>query len=282
VRFAFPIWRAQRGDSNIIIVGETHRASPYPGTMPDQISRFISSADGVVLELGREQKGDLNPHSILGKPSTTGWPEETLIELELFFQGTLLLRQHRFSGELLTNLSILNAGALVSEFSAAKFGRELPPPMFVPQLAGLSGMLRATIADEKLLAFESVQSRLNLGSECETQKKKAEFLLTAARTFENRRVLEIIFYEKPRALLEYDSAKVISLEEEVLNLDLHSPLKRECFLDSRNASWVERTEVILKSKRNLFLVVGLAHLLGTNSYLTQLEQRGFSISRVEL
>lgn len=52
-------------------------------------------------------------------------------------------------------------------------------------------------------------------------------------------------------------------------------------IDIRNADWVDKIEVMLKTNETTLLVVGAAHLAGDASVLTLLENRGFRSERIQ-
>jgi uncharacterized protein len=59
----------------------------------------------------------------------------------------------------------------------------------------------------------------------------------------------------------------------------------DAFMDQlitqRNSNWVEQIEAMLESNEEAFLIVGAGHLVGPDSVVTLLEQKGFSSERVQ-
>jgi len=75
------------------------------------------------------------------------------------------------------------------------------------------------------------------------------------------------------AYLGVDEAQIVALVAE------SSPDFREILLLGRNRAWMERLVPELE-EGSAFVAVGLAHLLGDDSVLAMLAERGFTVRRI--
>lgn len=60
-----------------------------------------------------------------------------------------------------------------------------------------------------------------------------------------------------------------------------SPELYEALLVKRNKAWVPVLEKLMAAKQDNFVVVGTAHLVGSDSVLNMLKAKGYKISRVQ-
>ncbi len=60
-----------------------------------------------------------------------------------------------------------------------------------------------------------------------------------------------------------------------------SPELYEALLVKRNKAWVSVLEKLMAAKQNNFVVVGAAHLVGSDSVLNMLKAKGYKVSRVQ-
>jgi len=95
-------------------------------------------------------------------------------------------------------------------------------------------------------------------------------------------------------LLEIDSAKkefnqMISawktgnaqmLEQKLLASMRTQPQIYKKFLSNRNLDWVPKVESYIKSGKNVFIVVGVAHLVGKDSVQESLRKKGYKIQQL--
>ncbi|MEO1266717.1 MAG: TraB/GumN family protein [Myxococcota bacterium] len=90
--------------------------------------------------------------------------------------------------------------------------------------------------------------------------------------------------EEIRIMLEsYRAGDAARLEELIVNNDAFNtwPKARDTMLMDRNARWVPQIEAYIQ-QGNVFIAVGLGHLVGDGSVIDRLNKRGHTVRRVAL
>ncbi|MDC7682810.1 TraB/GumN family protein [Asticcacaulis sp. BYS171W] len=59
------------------------------------------------------------------------------------------------------------------------------------------------------------------------------------------------------------------------------PALHQGLLVNRNTAWVRRIETMMAGEGHIFITVGAGHLVGEDSVITMLRQRGFTVTRVD-
>lgn len=91
--------------------------------------------------------------------------------------------------------------------------------------------------------------------------------------------------EGPAVLLrnatQWLAGELGGFEEEIAATRKVSPSLFEALLQRRNDAWIPRIEAALDQHAETFILMGMAHLLGTDGVLAQLQRRGHSVRRVQ-
>lgn len=72
-----------------------------------------------------------------------------------------------------------------------------------------------------------------------------------------------------------------ALEAEISSGAMTEPALRAALLDDRNRAWVPKIEALLAGSERPFVAVGAGHMLGDAALHTLLEQRGFTLRRIQ-
>ncbi len=85
-----------------------------------------------------------------------------------------------------------------------------------------------------------------------------------------------------RVLKAWTSGDVEALERETIrDMREKAPDAFRILIKDRNAGWASRIEGFMAGDEDYFIAVGAGHLLGDDSVLAMLEERGFAVERVQ-
>ena len=77
------------------------------------------------------------------------------------------------------------------------------------------------------------------------------------------------------------SGELAAIERETGRGMLADPELRQALLVRRNTAWLQRIVSVLKRGEKTFVAVGTAHLVGSDGLPAMLEQRGFTVRRID-
>lgn len=261
-----PLWKVRRGDAEVVLFGSVHVLTAGFSWRSAELDEALAGADEVWFEV----------------PVTT----------QARAQGVAAaLRRGRLpKGQRLNNLLPPEARPLLSR-TAARLG--LSPaelqglrPWFAEAVISMADLQRrgahqADGVEEQLSArapssarrraFETPAQQIAILADQPTRSQVASLVQTLKE-------LE----EKPQAFEQLQAAWAAGdtgwIEREALETMRHdTPNLYEKLVVSRNRRWVESIERMLSGKGRIVVIVGVGHLVGSESVPAMLRRRGFAV-----
>lgn len=263
------LWKVSDADSAVWLFGSIHLLPPGTEWRTEAFEAVLADADRVYFET------DLGPEM---------QPEIIALTMEQGFATDGRLLSQRIEPELM---------AKVRE-AAALYG--VP----VPTLLAMRPWLAASTLSVSALtqAGYDPASGVDTVLQQEIDKDRQGFLETAAEQIgflaggdeaSEVQMLEGTVAEAERMVEMIDEMKDAWLEgnPEVLGdvflaeMGAYGDAFMETLIDERNSNWVVQIETMLSDNEQALIVVGAGHLIGENSVIKLLEEKGFSSERVQ-
>lgn len=262
------LWKISRGDQTLYLGGTIHvlRSADYP--LPDEFSRAFDRANRLVLETDLNQIDDASFR-------------EAFLAAARYPEGQTLA--DHLSAEVLSRLGT------VCQDSGVDVATLLPFRPSVAMLTLLSLELSRLQITQVGVDQYFYQRAIDAGKPIaglETANQQLDFLATMGRGVENQFVLH--------SLQDLDQLAVM-LDEMIAHWragDTHKleqlfvvPLQREhpaiyqSLLVQRNEAWLSQLEQLLQTEETELVLVGVAHLLGADGLLQQLQGLGFTVEQ---
>lgn len=136
-----------------------------------------------------------------------------------------------------------------------------------------NGVDRALIAEaDQVVGLESHAAQLSLFDTLSSEAQ-ADLLAGVAREFseDTGRTMLMAWLAGNRDRLEQHTNGEL----------LANPELRRVLLTERNRAWLDRIETLIETRREPFVAVGAAHVVGSEGLLALLGERGYAIRRIQ-
>ncbi|MEX2381264.1 MAG: TraB/GumN family protein [Opitutales bacterium] len=255
------LWKVEASTGTSTIFGTIHSGDPLVRTLPEEVLLALRSSKTFHPEI------DLSPTNL------------ALLTTALFDWQSPPLAQ-RLPPPLYERVKAAAAQRGIPEIMLQRLEPKLIPFLFVqPSESHLEHIVDfqlqrlATELDIPVIALETVEEQLNLFRNLSDE--------------ESMRWIDLALKEEERGHPSYrELVKLYARRNEhgILTLlaeQMQDPAIREAMEDllyRRNANMVEKAIPHIQ-EGNAFIAVGLAHLIGENSMITLLREKGFSVER---
>lgn len=262
---SLPLWKVEGGQSTVWLLGSVHflKASDYP--LPAAIEAAYEESDVVVFETDMDALSSPNiQFELIAKGRL---PEGEQLQDHLSEKTYAKLMQHAEESGLpafmLDPLKPSLAATMIVAAELLKLG-------FDPE-QGVDKHFhdRAKADGKKVIPLETVEFQIDLI----TDFTEEEGELIVKTTLEEFETMSGLFTELVEAWRSGDTAKLDKWLNEVKN---EAPAVMERFLTDRNKQWVPKIEAFTKGEQTVLVVVGAGHLVGKESVVDLLNQRGLT------
>lgn len=262
------IWSVKGRSGEVLLLGSVHLLRPQDYPLPDNVTRAYAAADRLIMEL---DEGDMDPLQV----------QVLLMQIGRLEGGRTLAdvmgprdyrRAERYASELGYPLELLGplkpwlAAITVMNLETVKLG--FSPELGLEQhLAGLARRDRKPIT-----GLETVQFQLELfdGLPAATQSR---LLL---QTLEEASMMG----EQLTTLIEaWRRGDASSLDQELSRSFKEYPDVYRRLVTDRNRTWARRLATVADEDGVTLVVVGALHLVGEQSVIRMLENRGRRVGR---
>ncbi len=266
---AAPAWVVDNGDTRIVLVGSVHflRAEDYP--LPDIVDAEYDRADTLIMELDLDDTPASEIQALalaLGTGENYGGLSSQLEPDELD-SARSLASSIDIDLALLESLEPWLAAVTITSVRLAQLGYD-------PAFGVETYLVRRATADGKdVLGLETAEDQF-VALDGLPAEEQAEFLLaTLAEAAE----------------ADGDMASLVAAwrnaDVEALSAELSSAMSEETALYDRivvrrNESWAEKIERLAVAGGRYLVVVGALHLVGDDSLIALLKERGLDPSRL--
>ncbi|EGU39873.1 hypothetical protein VII00023_14166 [Vibrio ichthyoenteri ATCC 700023] len=253
-------WQASKGKLNLLLVGSVHvgDADMYP--LPNAITTFLKHSDGIILEADiRDQNNIQYPQTnVLSQDVLTKQQQKELIGIAnlLNLNGQQLLKTPPWASALALQMKQI-------EYLGYK-----------PQDGVDMWLLSQAVSQGKpVLALETLQFQIDLL----TQQKNGgkELLTNAIEQFDHS---ENAMHCLIKSWKHGDIAKL----NQFAAFSEMSPEFEQQFIYQRNHDWAYKLasgSILPKKQGNYLVVVGTLHLIGRDSLVSLLRNKGFTVTQ---
>lgn len=140
--------------------------------------------------------------------------------------------------------------------------------------AGVESQLQQRLGEQKVRSLESVEQQIGFLADLD-EATQIELLVSTLDEVDG-------FAEELRAIAEDWAQGDVSGMEDMLvqEMKVQYPAIYDVLFTRRNANWVETIEQELAGSGTDFVAVGAGHLVGEDSVVAMLEQRGWTVERI--
>lgn len=267
-----PIWTLERAESTIRIAGSVHylRESDYP--LPEVLERAYRQADVLVVEYDTHEEGMPIRATALssrvprpGRLRTPG-PLRRSMSTPEFTELRRLAEERGFDVFRLDRIKPWFAGMYVVEKKLAEAG-------FDPDLGVDNHLIdRAYDEDKPVMGLETAAEQREMFQSI-PKEEQVDFL------FQSLRSAPRIPSSMEKVVARWRAGDIAWLEDALLRDLKANPTEYERFSTRRNLRWADQLEALVDTGRNYLVVVGVMHLLGEQSLISLLEERGYQPTR---
>jgi uncharacterized protein YbaP (TraB family) len=262
------VWKVTKDDDFVYIGGTIHILPPSEFPLPSEFNQAYNHTDSLVLE--------------------TKLPDESDVQLQMQMMQAMMYSNGKSLKTVLSKRTykklqdhIADLGVDIAMFESFKPGALMSMlAMLEAQKAQLSGegvdvyFTQKAKADSRKVAYlESAEFQINmlanLGKGHEDQFIKAN--LKQLHDFKP------MFLKMIKAWRAGNTDKLIKLAIKPMQED---PKSFKVMLTDRNRNWVPHIEAMFHDADKEFVLVGVAHLVGTDNVLSLLKRKGYQVSKL--
>ncbi|MBN1905383.1 MAG: TraB/GumN family protein [Deltaproteobacteria bacterium] len=263
------VWKVQKGDSVMYVGGTIHllRQSDYP--LPQEFEKAYASSDMLVFEV---DLGKANDPSVQQKLlSKAMYTDGTTVDMHLSADVYKLLNEH-----------CLSNGIPIEQLKMFK-------PQIIAVLMDAMELAKLGVAQDGVdMFFYKAASKDNKAVEgLETIDEQIDYLLEMGKGNEDDLVsytINDIDSTKKNFEIIVDSWKrgdVDKLDSLIIGeIKTKMPEIYKNIITDRNNNWMQVIEKYFANQKTEFVMVGMAHLVGTDGIIEMLSKKGYKIEKL--
>lgn len=264
-------WRMTgRNGAEITLLGSMHVMRPSDHPLPSSIDALVERADLIVMEV------DIDDIDVAAQQrlilETAMLPQGTVLEDVVDEEAYRLVEQHmRELGVDLTQLERFEPWFLaitVLELGMRKIGFQAERGVEQYVLG------RAQAAGTEIVGLETLEFQIGLFDALPPEQQQALLEQTLSELDEGAAVLG-------EMVAAWRDGELERLSAELLDEFDQFPGLYETIVTKRNSAWVPALERMLADGRRRLVVVGALHLVGPDSVIDQLRERGHDVERLQ-
>ena len=260
-------WQVGGSDGQIWLLGSVHylREQDYP--LPPIVDELYGLSDTLVMELDLD---DLDPAAMQGSFATAGVlpPNTTLrsiLEPETYSRTQSLAEDLGMPMTLLERLEPWLVSLTLTDLTMVRLG-------FQANQGLEQYLMRRAAADRKeILGLESIEDQIGIFDSLSLEDQ-AELLAQSVND------LSAPGEYMSGVLDAWRSGSLDELAEEFSDDFADNPELESALVATRNARWVTQIDEMLNDGRRFLIVVGALHLVGDDSVVEMLQDRGVEVS----
>ncbi len=264
-RDKLPVWKLQNTDNRVLIMGSVHflRAEDYP--LPDGMNLAYEQADSLVMEVDMDDLDPMEAQSSMARLgiSQDGRSLEDIIGAEGYEHVAGRAKSLGLPIELFQQFEPWFAALTISQMQMLALG-------FDPSWGIETQLMQRALQDGKSISgLETLNEQLGFLDRLEENTQKLFLLQSLEETTQVQEELESMVTAWRTGDMETMSELFLQdmLEE--------APGLYDALLVQRNQSWLDEIEDLTTRDEDYLVVVGALHLVGEDSVITLLDQRGF-------
>lgn len=268
------IWEATNGNNSINLVGTIHLGSNNINFLNDDIKRIIDETDVLSVELDLSLKENIEKVQSAGYLKDGETIENYLSEVEINKLCSIInTLSPNFDSKKIKTLNSFSLNSLLTNLCYAKAGI-IGNGLDLIMINGVK--LRKTNGDNITInELEGVDSQLETISETFTW----EYLKKYLNDYSNSNIDEEIDVAK-NLFNAFKNGDIEFIEESNNKMKIDNPEYYNIMLTNRNIDMANKIDELVKDSKKHTVAVGAAHFIGDDSILKFLEEKGYTITRV--
>jgi uncharacterized protein YbaP (TraB family) len=264
------LWTVEGRHNTVYLLGSIHVLRPDDGGLPDVAEEAYDDAERIVMEIDLDDPAVVDPMALLGQMQRSALlPDDESLRSVLGADYDTIRAQVQAAG-----LDLAMVDQFAPWFVAMMLMQlELSQAGFRPEY-GIEHRIatRAGEDDKPITGLETPEQQFAVLAGLSLPDQKRFLLLTLEE-------LEQLEGQAEELLAAWRSGDTATLED-ILNEayeefpELYGPLTED-----RNRAWVGRIADLLDDRDDYLVVVGAAHLVGRNSVVDLLRERGYEIEQ---
>jgi uncharacterized protein YbaP (TraB family) len=262
-------WRVGgKSGGEVVLLGSMHvlRPSDYP--LPPAVDALVDGADGIVMEIDLDDVDAAAQQRIVFEAMLPqGTVLADVIDEDVYAQVELEMRELGVELKQLEHFEPWFLAITALDLGMRKIGFQ--PERGVEQYV----LGRARAAGKEIVGLETLAFQIGLFDALPREQQQAMLEQTLAEIDEGAAVLG-------EMVTAWRAGELESLSAELLDEFAGFPGLYETLVTKRNTAWVPPLERMLTDGRRHLVVVGALHLVGPDSVIELLEQRGHDVERL--
>jgi uncharacterized protein YbaP (TraB family) len=262
-------WRvAGKSGGEVVLLGSMHvlRPSDYP--LPPAVDALVDGADGIVMEIDLDDVDAAAQQRILFEATLPqGTVLADVLDEDVYAEVELEMRELGVELKQLEHFEPWFLAMTALDLGMRKIGFQ--PERGVEQYV----LGRARAAGKEIVGLETLAFQIGLFDALPRAQQQAMLEQTLAEIDEGAAVLG-------EMVAAWRAGELESLSAELLDEFDAFPGLYETLVTKRNTAWVPPLESMLADGRRHLVVVGALHLVGPDSVIELLQQRGHDVERL--
>ncbi|ENM5742794.1 TraB/GumN family protein [Vibrio metoecus] len=254
-------WSATKGSTQLILFGSLHVGSDQLYPLPNPLTQELKQSAGLVVET------DIRHQSNVTLPTTKVSSEQVLSDEQLFVLDGIA-QQLRLDAQQIRQLPPWSASLILQMHQFLEMGYQAERGI------DLYFMHQAEQDQLPVISLETLQFQVDLLAHLPNSGK--ELLVSLLDEWENNTKLTACMIESWKRGDEKSLLQMLTLTG--MSVELEAQM-----LTERNKDWAEKLtqpHFLPQQGKPYVVVVGTLHLIGKQSLLSFLEQKGFSIKQL--
>ncbi|TXZ19042.1 TraB/GumN family protein [Vibrio cholerae] len=254
-------WSATKGSTQLILLGSLHVGSDQLYPLPDQLAQKLKQSAGLVVET------DIRHQSNITLPATTVSSEQVLSDEQLFVLDGIA-QQLRLDAQRIRQQPPWSASLILQMRQFLELGYQAERGI------DLYFMQQTEQHQLPILSLETLQFQVDLLAHLPNSGQ--ELLVSLIDEWENNTQITECMIESWKKGDEKNLLQMLTLTG--MSAELEAQM-----LTERNQDWAEKLthpQFLPQQGKPYLVVVGTLHLIGKQSLLSMLEQKGFSIQQL--
>jgi uncharacterized protein len=263
------VWKVQKGDSVMYVGGTIHilRQSDFP--LPQEFEKAYTSSDMLVFEVDLGKAND---------PSV----QQKLLSKAMYTDGSTVDKHLSAEVYKLLNEHCLSNGIPIDQLKQFK-------PQIIAVLMDAMELAKLGVSQEGVdMFFYKSASKDNKAVEgLETIDEQIDYLLDMGKGHEDDLVSYTITdldSTKKNFEIMIDSWKKGDIEklDNLIIGEIRSKMPEiyKGVITDRNNNWMQMIEKYFENQKTEFVMVGMAHLVGTDGIIEQLRKKGYKVDKL--
>lgn len=264
-----PLWVAKGQSNTVHFLGSVHflKRDFYP--LPEPIEQTYTNAEIVMFEvdIARMRNPAFSQKVLADGTFPAGKTIAEEISQETYERLQEALKKKLGQGKLLDRFKPYMAALTLSVLELQRLGFRSDD--------GVDQYIyrKATRDKKEIRALETAEDQMSVFTTMNREEQEA-LLLTS---LEEMNQIETMFGDIIAAWKSGDAMKLDTLIKD--SMKEHPKLMEKLFAD-RNQKWVAQIEPLLQGDKNVLVIVGVGHLVGKDSVVEMLQQKGIKVGQV--